>query len=53
MAIGRYLMDRKDEVLALSSGKSMLSWVDAHQEEALAIAVGMQSISEQLGNEGR
>jgi hypothetical protein len=43
-------MDRKDDVLALDSGKSILSWVDAHQEEALAIATGMQSISEQLAD---
>lgn len=51
-AIGRYLMDRKEEVVSLENGVPMLSWVDEHLEEALGIAIGAQSINEQLREQG-
>lgn len=49
-ALARYLMERRNEVLALESGKAIVEWVDAHLEDALAIAAGMQSINDQLAD---
>ena len=46
-AVGRYLMDRRKEVLALDDG-SIVEWLDAHQPAALSIGAWMQQIADQL-----